>query len=113
MTVRDQDAFVEDFDHHDHGFVSDPGPVYLELHTRCPVLRTERYGGFWLLSRYDDVRNASKDWEALTSAVPNVTAIPSSHPRDDPDLPVEIDPPLHTRYRQLVALHSRAAGLTR
>jgi cytochrome P450 len=103
VTVRDERAFVEDFDHHNPGFVNDPAPVYLELHARCPVVRTERYGGFWFLSRYDDVRSASKDWEAFTSAVPNVTAIPSSHPRQDPDLPVEIDPPLHTRYRQLVA----------
>ena len=67
------------------------------------MLRAERYGGFWLLSGYDDVRNAARDWRAFTSSVPNVTAIPSSHPREDPDVPTEFDPPLHTRYRQLVA----------
>jgi cytochrome P450 len=100
---RDQRGTIWDFDHHEPGFVSDPLPVYRELHARCPVLRAERYGGFWFLSGYDDVRNAARDWKAFTSSVPNVTAIPSSHPREDPDVPTEFDPPLHTRYRQLVA----------
>jgi len=94
---------AEDFDHHDPRFVADPAPTYAELHERSPVVRAERYGGFWFLSRYADVRAAAKDWQTFTSSVPDVTAIPSSHPRTEPDLPTEIDPPLHTRYRQLVA----------
>ena len=45
---------------------------------------------------------AAKDWQTFTSSVPNMTAIPSSHHRTEPDLPIELDPPLHTRYRQLI-----------
>lgn len=93
-------AFAADFDHHDPRFVADPGPAYAVL---PPVVRSGRHGGFWLLTRYEDVRAAAKDWRTFTSRVPNVTSIPSSHPRDEPDLPIEIDPPQHTRYRQLVA----------
>jgi len=77
--------------------------VYEELRSRCPVSRSPRYGGFWLVTRYEDVRRAAKDWETFTSSVPNVTSIPSSHTRTEPDIPIEVDPPLHTRYRQLVA----------
>ena len=91
-----------DFDHHDPAVVADPQPVYEALRRLCPVARSERHGGFWLLTRYEDVRSAAKDWQTFTSSVPNVTAIPSSHDRDEPDLPIELDPPAHTRYRQLV-----------
>lgn len=90
------------FDHHDPAFVADPWPLYADLRQKCPVTRSERYGGFWFLTRYDDVKTAAKDWQRFTSSVPNVTAIPSSHDRSEPDLPIEIDPPVHTRYRQLV-----------
>jgi cytochrome P450 len=91
-----------DFDHHDPGFVENPWPVYDELRRLAPVARSEQHGGFWLMTRFADVRAAAKDWQTFTSSVPNVTSIPSSHPRAEPDLPIELDPPLHTRYRQLV-----------
>ena len=96
-------AFAADFDHHDPRFIENPSPVYEELRTRCPVSHSPRYGGFWVVTRYEEVRRAAKDWKTFTSSVPNVTAIPSSHPRGEPDIPIEVDPPLHTRYRQLVA----------
>ena len=96
-------AFAADFDHHDPRFIENPSPAYEELRTHCPVSHSQRYGGFWVVTGYEEVRRAAKDWKTFTSSVPNVTAIPSSHPRGDPDIPIEVDPPLHTRYRQLVA----------
>lgn len=96
-------AFVAHFDHHDPRFIEDPAPVYEEMHAQCPVSRSPRYGGFWLVTRYEEVRRVAKDWKTFTSSVPNVTAIPSSHRRAEADIPIEVDPPLHTRYRQLVA----------
>lgn len=75
--------------------------MYAALRRSCPVTRSEHYGGFWLITRYADVTAAAKDWQTFTSSVPNTTAIPSSHDRSEPDLPIELDPPLHTRYRQL------------
>jgi cytochrome P450 len=92
-----------DFDHHDPAFLEDPSPTYLGLQAASPVVRSPHYGGFWFLHRAEDVRAVAKDWRRFSSAVPDVTAIPSSHPREEPDLPIEIDPPQHTRYRQLVS----------
>jgi cytochrome P450 len=100
--MLEQEAGRRDLDHHAPDFIADPWPVYAELRRSSPVARSERYGGFWLITRYEDVKAAAKDWPTFTSSLPNVTSIPSTHPRTEPDLPIELDPPLHTRYRQLV-----------
>lgn len=92
----------DNLDIHSREFASDPYPVYDELRQECPVMRSEHYGGFWLLSRYEDVRQAALDWQTYTSSVVGVTAIPVITPRTKPQLPIELDPPLHSRYRALV-----------
>jgi cytochrome P450 len=95
--------FGSSWDLHEPSFIEDPYPTYARLRESCPVLHSDRYmGGFWVLSRHDDVRNAVGDWEAFTSTVPGVTAIPMIIQRTEPLIPIELDPPLHTRYRQLV-----------
>jgi len=34
---------------------------------QCPVARTEAGGGFWLVTRYDDVKRVLEDWETFSS----------------------------------------------
>jgi cytochrome P450 len=92
----------DDVDIHESSFVMDPFPVYSRLRDECPVMRSERYGGFWLLTRYEDVKRAAMDWRTFTSSVVGVTAIPIITQRTEPQLPIELDPPLHSRYRALV-----------
>jgi cytochrome P450 len=91
------------FDHHDPAFVADPYSVVDRIREEQPVLHSERYGGFWLLTRYQDVRDAALDYESFTSSVVGVTIIPPSQPRNYPQIPIEFDPPEHTRYRSLVS----------
>ena len=90
------------FDHHDPRFVRDPESVIGPIREQHPLLHSDLYGGFWLLTRYDDVVAAAMDHEAFTSAVAGTTLIPPTQPRTDPLLPIELDPPEHTRYRALV-----------
>ncbi len=90
------------FDHHDPQFVRDPESVIGPIREQHPLLHSDLYGGFWVLSRYDDVTAAALDHEAFTSAVAGTTLIPPTQPRTDPLLPIELDPPEHTRYRALV-----------
>src|SRR5690242_2296523 len=94
-------------DIHAPDFVRDPFPTYAELRAGCPVVHCNNYmqafGGFWLLTRYADVKQAAVDWRTFTSSVPGVTAIPVITRRTEPALPIELDPPLHSRYRALVA----------
>jgi cytochrome P450 len=92
----------DDFDIHEAGFVHNPYPAYDELRQTCPVVHSHRHGGYWLYTRYEDVKSAVLDWRSYTSSVVGVTAIPLITPRSEPQLPIELDPPLHSRYRALV-----------
>jgi cytochrome P450 len=90
------------FDHHDPKFVEDPESVIGPIREAQPLVHSDLYGGFWVLTRYDDVTAAALDHESFTSAVVGATIIPPSQPREYPLLPIELDPPEHTRYRALV-----------
>src|SRR5512141_2106797 len=90
------------FDHHDPRFVRDPESFFGPIREDQPLIHSDLYGGFWLLTRYEDVTAAALDHESFTSAVPGTTLIPPSQPRTEPLLPIELDPPEHTRYRALV-----------
>jgi cytochrome P450 len=90
------------FDHHDPRFVEDPESVIGPIREEHPLVHSDLHGGFWVLTRYDDVTQAALDHESFTSAVVGTTIIPPSQPREYPLLPIELDPPEHTRYRALV-----------
>lgn len=95
-------AAYDNLDIHAPEFAANPFPVYEQLREKCPVLHCEEYGGFWMLTRYEDVKQAVLDWRTFTSSVVGVTAIPVITQRTEPMLPIELDPPLHSRYRALV-----------
>src|SRR4051794_28249812 len=92
----------DDVDIHEPAFVADPFPVFDRLRRECPLARSSKHGGFWLMTRYEDVRASAINWRDYTSGVAGVTAIPVITPRTEPMLPIEIDPSRHSRYRALV-----------
>ena len=96
-TTRD---FTTDFDHFDPVFVENMATVTADLRARCPVAHGKAYGGFWVFSRYDDIMMAIRDEKTFSSK--DGTAIPWVE-RDIRALPVESDPPEHTKYRNLLA----------
>jgi cytochrome P450 len=86
-----------DFDHTDPEFFRNPLPTYRDLHATCPVARSSKFGGFWVLSKYADVVEAARDTETFSSAegisIPKVGSL-------IPLVPIEADPPLHTEFRR-------------
>jgi cytochrome P450 len=66
----------------------------------CPVLRSEAYGGYWLLTRYADVWNVVRDWESFTSTE-GVAGIPINK-SEFRFIPIEVDPPYHRSVRKLL-----------
>jgi cytochrome P450 len=91
------------FDHNSPEFIANPYPVYSRLRETDPVHFSEAYDGYYVLTRYEDVRNALLDWELFSSARPGVTSIPASVKRDFQEIPLEFDPPEHTPYRKLIS----------
>lgn len=89
------------FDHHDQELAADPFPTYEALRQKCPVAHSENYGGFWALSRYEDVYNAAHDPATFSSARRGVTIPHMGAEGAPPMIPIEIDPPMHVKYRQI------------
>ncbi len=56
-----------------------------------------------MILRHEDVRRTAKDWKTFSSDAPFRVPIPSEEKvRSMRQLPVEIDPPDHTEYREIV-----------
>src|SRR3954471_17828205 len=59
--------WATDFDHTDDVWAADPYPIWNELREKCPFAHTERYGGAWLPTRYDDISEIAYDTDHFTS----------------------------------------------
>ncbi|KAL4801818.1 cytochrome P450 [Aspergillus unguis] len=78
---------------------NDPSKIYTQfadLRARCPVAHTTENGGFYLLTKYEDVKAAASDTETFISSV---KAVIPSDPRGIRRPPLNTDPPAHTPYR--------------
>lgn len=83
--------------------------VFAELRQKCPVAYTAKMGGFWALTRYDDVKHAASTSDTFVTSHQNVVpkvAFTGRRP------PLHLDPPEHTPYRRaLNPLLSRERSL--
>ncbi|ORY90696.1 putative cytochrome P450 [Leucosporidium creatinivorum] len=70
---------------------------YDKLRIECPVARTSAYGSYWLLTRYEDVKNAASDH---TTFISSVKAVVPSDPRGLRRPPLNFDAPHHGPYRR-------------
>ena len=69
------------------------------MRASCPVAHSDRHGGFWFVTRYEDVLTVLQDWETFTSA--EGLTVPPTNPVFR-HLPGEIDPPLQRLYRRVI-----------
>ena len=106
------DDWDTDYDIFDPGYVRDPAPVWEELRGRCPIAHSERWGGSYLPTRYDDVQALAKMVPELSST--DVLVVPLLElPSGDPDAgsygtisaPISVDPPMHGWTRRLLLPH--------
>jgi cytochrome P450 len=79
--------------------------IYSDLR-RIPPVWNDAHGGYWILTRHDDVRNAAADPLTFSSADGVVLGLGN---KGRPFVPVEVDPPDQAPYRALLQpLVSRA-----
>ncbi len=84
-----------DWDPFDPKASEDPQAEYARLRGECPVARSDRFGGFWTLSRYAHVRKASVDHSHFMSS-----RRPFVHLPEMESLPLTLNPPEHTPIRR-------------
>ncbi len=96
--------WATDFSHVEPAWSADPYPIQDELRQRCPIAHTDRFGGGWLPTRYQDVAAVAYDTEHFSSR-----AIIMSNfrpPADEAPVggspPISSDPPFHHDARKLL-----------
>jgi cytochrome P450 len=86
--------------------VRDPHDLYRAMRAHCPVRHSDRFGGFWAITKYRDVRRVLTESGTFITSVQNIVpkiAFTGRRP------PLHLDPPEHTVYRRILnPLMSRA-----
>jgi cytochrome P450 len=78
--------------------IRNPGEYFEKLRSECPVTRTDDLGGFWIVSRYEDVKAAARQTDVFSSSAG--VSIPSNPPPYAPAPCLEQDDPEHGYFRQ-------------
>jgi cytochrome P450 len=87
-----------DFDLDSPEFRDHYDEVLDELVDKCPVAHSNAFGGYWFVSRADDVRRCALDYNTFTTT----QGFEPNRSNEEGGLkliPLEIDPPYHTRWR--------------
>jgi cytochrome P450 len=102
--VRD---LLTDYDIFDPEFVKDPFPSFAEIReSKCPVAHTDRWGGSWMPTRYEDVVAIAQEYETFTSR--GILVLPPPPGQNEGAYggvaapPITSDPPDHHWHRRLI-----------
>jgi len=108
--------WTTDYDIRDDAYVENPVPIWAEMREKCPIAHTERLGGSWNPTRFDDLRAMAGMIPELSSRqvlvmppAPNAPEM-SRYEQMIAAAPITADPPLHgwTRRMLLPAFAPRA-----
>ncbi len=80
---------------------ADPFSIHRQLRAKCPVAHSTQWGGFWTLTKYEDIRAVGVDKDHYTATVR--TIVPSSPRSGLPRLPLQADQPLLGVYRKALS----------
>jgi cytochrome P450 len=96
--------WATDFSHLEPEWSADPYPIQDELRQRCPIAHTDRFGGGWLPTRYEDVAAIAYDTEHFSSR--SIIMSNFRPPLDEAPVggspPISSDPPFHHDARKLL-----------
>jgi len=96
--------WATDFSHVEPEWAADPYPIQDDLRQRCPIAHTERFGGAWLPTRYEDVATIAYDTDHFSSR--SIILSNFRPPRELAPIggspPISSDPPFHHHARKLL-----------
>ena len=101
--------WTSDYDFFDPDYIKDPAPVWEELRGKCPIAHTERWGGSWMPTNYEDMQAFVRMVPELSSRNVMLVSPPKSD-EFDAELaeygssapPITSDPPEHIPMRRLI-----------
>ncbi len=100
--------WTTDYDIRDDDYIEDPVPIWAEMRAKCPVAHTDRLGGSWNPTRFDDLRALAKMVPELSSRqvlvmppAPNAPEM-SRYEQMIAAAPITADPPIHTWTRRML-----------
>lgn len=88
-----------DFDIHDPATAETVYDTYAEMRAKCPVAHSSKYGGHFVVTKYDAIHEILRNPTVFSSESVNV---PGTIGQDGPMIPIEVDPPDHAVYRKLI-----------
>jgi cytochrome P450 len=91
-------GLAEQYDHFAQEYVVDPFPLWTRMREEEPIARSEVHGGYYIVSRYDLIREAAADGNLFSSA--QSTGIPPLPIVGM--IPIDIDPPEQREYRRIL-----------
>ena len=105
-----------DYDMFDPDYLRDPFSAWAEMRDGCPIAHTDRYGGSWLPTRYDDLQALAKMVPELSSKSPLVIDMPEALVKDDSTgynaaSPISADPPEQGWTRRALLPHFTPKGI--
>jgi len=96
--------WATDFSHAEPEWAADPYSIQDDLRQRCPIAHTNRFGGGWLATRYEDVAAIAHDTEHFSSR--SIIMGNFRPPRELAPVggspPITSDPPFHHDARTLL-----------
>jgi cytochrome P450 len=101
-------AILDDFDHHSLAFATGFRDVLRHARAGCPVIHSEHHGGYYVLTRFEDVQRAFRDHRTFASErLVDADGIEQDGGVGVPGNPfrtgfLEMDPPVSINLRRLV-----------
>lgn len=95
MTAQTADEYYDPYSHKVH---DDPYPYYKRLRDEAPVYLSPR--GFWILSRWDDVQRAMRDFKNFSNSMGVSLEAEMNHGYP---MIIAMDPPQHTKLRKIIS----------
>lgn len=100
---------MEQFDHHSEEFAERWREIYADMRHACPVAHSDKHGGFFVLTRYEDAKRVLRDSDTFVcgrdltfggTTVGGGVTVPTNPVRMGM---MEMDPPQSQSYRQVLA----------
>ncbi len=71
------------------------------MRAQCPVAHSDAYGGYWIVTKYEDVLRVAQDWETFSSAH-GLSVGGTGSSGVVRSLPVQVDPPEQRFFKKLI-----------